>query len=195
MMASDSMTSLNRKVVGSKTRSVASTLVAPDSDRKSTRLNSSHGYISYAVFCLKKKKYQAARRVAVGLPGIRKIRYAVLIHSTQPHRSVVQSHYDQRYAHSLGVLSAVVALCFESSIMVAHSGCCTHSHSGWMNLQCVAVCCEYATTNITPKHKITGSLIITLLTEQSVFEVFFFFFNTPPPPEISLFPLPAALPI
>src|SRR2546429_6752414 len=31
---------------------------APDrlEDRKSTRLNSSHGYISYAVFCLKKKK-------------------------------------------------------------------------------------------------------------------------------------------
>src|SRR2546422_9728017 len=27
-----------------------------DEDRKSTRLNSSHGYISYAVFCLKKKK-------------------------------------------------------------------------------------------------------------------------------------------
>src|SRR5687768_18077347 len=26
-----------------------------DEDRKSTRLNSSHGYISYAVFCLKKK--------------------------------------------------------------------------------------------------------------------------------------------
>src|SRR2546422_8139652 len=29
---------------------------ADDQDRKSTRLNSSHGYISYAVFCLKKKK-------------------------------------------------------------------------------------------------------------------------------------------
>src|SRR2546422_3287284 len=28
-------------------------------DRKSTRLNSSHGYISYAVFCLKKKKNSA----------------------------------------------------------------------------------------------------------------------------------------
>src|SRR5687768_17900440 len=27
-----------------------------EADRKSTRLNSSHGYISYAVFCLKKKK-------------------------------------------------------------------------------------------------------------------------------------------
>src|SRR2546422_7183912 len=30
--------------------------VAVTGDRKSTRLNSSHGYISYAVFCLKKKK-------------------------------------------------------------------------------------------------------------------------------------------
>src|SRR2546422_6645048 len=29
-------------------------------DRKSTRLNSSHGYISYAVFCLKKKKVERA---------------------------------------------------------------------------------------------------------------------------------------
>src|SRR3712207_7977789 len=32
-----------------------------DADRKSTRLNSSHANISYAVFCLKKKKYKAAR--------------------------------------------------------------------------------------------------------------------------------------
>src|SRR2546429_5612172 len=30
-------------------------------DRKSTRLNSSHGYISYAVFCLKKKKTRKQR--------------------------------------------------------------------------------------------------------------------------------------
>src|SRR2546422_5775945 len=32
-------------------------IIAIALDRKSTRLNSSHGYISYAVFCLKKKKY------------------------------------------------------------------------------------------------------------------------------------------
>src|SRR5687768_17915294 len=31
-------------------------ILIPPEDRKSTRLNSSHGYISYAVFCLKKKK-------------------------------------------------------------------------------------------------------------------------------------------
>src|SRR2546422_6615769 len=29
-----------------------------EADRKSTRLNSSHGYISYAVFCLKKKTHR-----------------------------------------------------------------------------------------------------------------------------------------
>src|SRR2546422_4141764 len=33
-----------------------SSLPHVERDRKSTRLNSSHGYISYAVFCLKKKK-------------------------------------------------------------------------------------------------------------------------------------------
>src|SRR2546422_6057008 len=32
-------------------------------DRKSTRLNSSHGYISYAVFCLKKKKTETRSRL------------------------------------------------------------------------------------------------------------------------------------
>src|SRR3989449_7195051 len=37
----------------------ASGLVGVLIDRKSTRLNSSHGYISYAVFCLKKKKEEA----------------------------------------------------------------------------------------------------------------------------------------
>src|SRR5688572_31901626 len=35
---------------------VGKTLITTDGDRKSTRLNSSHSQISYAVFCLKKKK-------------------------------------------------------------------------------------------------------------------------------------------
>src|SRR3989442_6800186 len=37
-------------------------LVDPLRDRKSTRLNSSHVRISYAVFCLKKKKKEVTRR-------------------------------------------------------------------------------------------------------------------------------------
>src|SRR5687768_18243951 len=38
-------------------------LVRFSPDRKSTRLNSSHGYISYAVFCLKKKNHLSLSRV------------------------------------------------------------------------------------------------------------------------------------
>src|SRR2546429_3868228 len=37
-------------------------ITGPWQDRKSTRLNSSHGYISYAVFCLKKKPRPSRRR-------------------------------------------------------------------------------------------------------------------------------------
>src|SRR2546429_3469069 len=37
-------------------------------DRKSTRLNSSHGYISYAVFCLKKKKHHTDSCVKLSPP-------------------------------------------------------------------------------------------------------------------------------
>src|SRR2546422_2908005 len=39
--------------------------VLVERDRKSTRLNSSHGYISYAVFCLKKKKKKRERNKTV----------------------------------------------------------------------------------------------------------------------------------
>src|SRR5205809_6197867 len=38
------------------TRFFSYSRITEEADRKSTRLNSSHGYISYAVFCLKKKK-------------------------------------------------------------------------------------------------------------------------------------------
>src|SRR2546422_7530994 len=38
-------------------------------DRKSTRLNSSHGYISYAVFCLKKKKNEISLSHSDGRTG------------------------------------------------------------------------------------------------------------------------------
>src|SRR2546429_2495049 len=38
-------------------------------DRKSTRLNSSHGYISYAVFCLKKKKKERSQTGSMSTPN------------------------------------------------------------------------------------------------------------------------------
>src|SRR4051794_41740991 len=40
----------------------ATVALFPEADRKSTRLNSSHPSISYAVFCLKKKKNERQRR-------------------------------------------------------------------------------------------------------------------------------------
>src|SRR3712207_7103634 len=40
-------------------------LVAGERDRKSTRLNSSHANISYAVFCLKKKEHRIHRAPSV----------------------------------------------------------------------------------------------------------------------------------
>src|SRR2546430_12461974 len=52
-------------------------------DRKSTRLNSSHSQISYAVFCLKKKKKYAKQTTTTNIPS-------------QPvHDNLVaQTHYD-----------------------------------------------------------------------------------------------------
>src|SRR5438105_6905502 len=41
----------------------ANPIIAGDRDRKSTRLNSSHEWISYAVFCLKKKKKHKSRNL------------------------------------------------------------------------------------------------------------------------------------
>src|SRR5476651_2744322 len=60
-------------------------------DRKSTRLNSSHANISYAVFCLKKKKPGAAaiplpkqKRPCVATPSRSRLQRSVAFHSQFP---------------------------------------------------------------------------------------------------------------
>src|SRR2546422_4140924 len=45
-------------------------------DRKSTRLNSSHGYISYAVFCLKKKKKETKHQRSIRLHKLQAAPYS-----------------------------------------------------------------------------------------------------------------------
>src|SRR2546429_7369241 len=50
-------------VASNTTGQPVSRMMASERDRKSTRLNSSHGYISYAVFCLKKKKNEIKQTV------------------------------------------------------------------------------------------------------------------------------------
>src|SRR3989449_6655589 len=61
-------------------------------DRKSTRLNSSHGYISYAVFCLKKKKEKGENDCGGGL----------LVEALQK-RSLLIDHHDDRRRGPLGI--------------------------------------------------------------------------------------------
>src|SRR6266436_1866546 len=46
----------------------------PTGDRKSTRLNSSHGYISYAVFCLKKKNTHTS---SIPVKGVNKEKLSI----------------------------------------------------------------------------------------------------------------------
>src|SRR3970282_1570325 len=62
----------SRRQESSSTSSGPATPRPPDvRDRKSTRLNSSHITISYAVFCLKKKKTKARRGGSVGATRLR----------------------------------------------------------------------------------------------------------------------------
>src|SRR2546429_3486244 len=61
-------------------------------DRKSTRLNSSHGYISYAVFCLKKKKKQTEIIHIYFQPTIIATLTSTLIHSNTPHSRQLSTH-------------------------------------------------------------------------------------------------------
>src|SRR2546421_8106368 len=56
-----------------------------NSDRKSTRLNSSHDQISYAVFCLKKKKMQQSSTTLFSLPGVPSEMRAIFRASIIPH--------------------------------------------------------------------------------------------------------------
>src|SRR4030043_752628 len=50
-------------------------------DRKSTRLNSSHGYISYAVFCLKKKTNEVDQHVTLPLPQPCSMSHCLYLHA------------------------------------------------------------------------------------------------------------------
>src|SRR5256886_8766108 len=70
-------------------------LLTLTSDRKSTRLNSSHSQISYAVFCLKKKKELAhSGRLTRELPALRRS----LGKASQP-RSAPQPHLPPETRH------------------------------------------------------------------------------------------------
>src|SRR5205809_3795888 len=62
-MESMGMASKADRFTRSDGTNLPTTMGGQPADRKSTRLNSSHGYISYAVFCLKKKKKKKKQKL------------------------------------------------------------------------------------------------------------------------------------
>src|SRR2546429_3442208 len=74
-------------------------------DRKSTRLNSSHGYISYAVFCLKKKKTHHIRVYHQIISYISSITYTTPIYFISVHLdSNTSPSFILLSSHLLGIL-------------------------------------------------------------------------------------------
>src|SRR2546429_156837 len=162
-------------------------------DRKSTRLNSSHGYISYAVFCLKKKKqtslglpilatgsgYALSSSSATGLrknpPAGRHLRPPA---TPTPHRQLTP-----RRASTISVRDRVGRIIIASHIDATKDNLTpvaailqTLLRPVGARLQRVCVCCPHPR----PARSNRSS---------------FFFFNNPAPPEFPPFPHPDALPI
>src|SRR2546429_4069783 len=79
-------------------------------DRKSTRLNSSHGYISYAVFCLKKKKQHNRNTIKPFFFNCR------LIH---PLSAIVTSRIDLQSYTILSLSISFNYACFIHSILTS----------------------------------------------------------------------------
>src|SRR2546422_2941109 len=86
--------------------------VHPRRDRKSTRLNSSHGYISYAVFCLKKKRRTCLReRVYLECTDCKhRVQNLALDPSVAVRaQTTTRARYPQRDLHLLHVLLSYMA--------------------------------------------------------------------------------------
>src|SRR5207247_9509169 len=63
--STSSSAAMNSIAVSTVSSRAGSSLIASSEDRKSTRLNSSHEWISYAVFCLKKKKKKKQTHIII----------------------------------------------------------------------------------------------------------------------------------
>src|SRR5258708_2870455 len=168
----------------------------PDSlDRKSTRLNSSHQIISYAVFCLKKKKILTIVKEgpSEGLAYVEDSTVELLVTFMEGPDA------DAYLSAALIRISAYHVAISDDAAHDTTIGASAHSHSSH----------SHTTTRsahlLTRRHLLTlgRRLIPSFSTVLLVFLFilllspcfFFFFLNNPAPPEIYPFPPPAALPI
>src|SRR2546428_605793 len=166
-----------------------------DTDRKSTRLNSSHDQISYAVFCLKKKKNPEG--VLWGLPRARAARPrqrpctrtiaagtlarldrpSSTPNMTSPGVSCQTEHL--RTAATSASVSCTLSWCASTDAPVTTARCAIPCAARQVRAAPLSSCGVAWSLRSGPGHAIP----------------FFFFLNYPPPPEISPFPPPAPLPI
>src|SRR2546430_12344 len=163
-------------------------------DRKSTRLNSSHSQISYAVFCLKKKKDPEVIAYVPGGRGLcdRRLAYVCIIRLL-PADVGGRSCVLRCVLCSDGALGPYVPTLRHTAEHVACSAARPRlSHRS----------AERADTTRPPRQlrrrrdtRLCGILAACAPTTRHQPAGLFFFFNNPPPPEISPLPLHGALPI
>src|SRR5256884_545048 len=164
-------------------------------DRKSTRLNSSHGYISYAVFCLKKKKdnrsLNRTRPSSASWESLcRELRRAArptpvaAVHLIRQTSRARNEHHTQHAAPAASQSRQAVTMASQQAR--ARSEVSQHARQAPVKRRRCA-------PNVWPAlaYEIAFATASWLPTR----ELLFFFFNYPAPPEISSFPLPAPFPI
>src|SRR5256884_39387 len=164
-------------------------------DRKSTRLNSSHGYISYAVFCLKKKKLERARIALVEaepqthhllLPVVARRRQLLDLLSEHP-----RGDGGERAGHA-GLGHSVAPHTVQSPMTLSPNS--SHVSTSAPTTRSLELARPWARTLPSPPWHTKRCLLSAHNFSTSPTSLFFFF-NNPAPPEISPFPLPDALPI
>src|SRR2546430_7375045 len=88
-------------------------LITEPADRKSTRLNSSHSQISYAVFCLKKKKINSNQRT-IGFLCSQTRMWAFRVRLASRYRDIALTHHPNHCEPQL------ICTCPADSLVGAH---------------------------------------------------------------------------
>src|SRR2546427_105393 len=199
-----------------------STAGAHKSDRKSTRLNSSHSQISYAVFCLKKKKKTSivyidrASSLLRHCPGVSFFFFFFFLMIRRPPRSTLfpyttlfrspyagafLHHYSWSFpsGHAMGSLIGYGMLAYMLSVLWIHRRSAqvrSEEHTSELQSQSNLVCRLLLEKKKKNQHCLHRSCIIVAPTlSWCLLLFFFFFFNDTATTEIYTLSLHDALPI
>src|SRR2546430_91830 len=187
----------------SERRSIATIATSPVSkaprpsapaDRKSTRLNSSHSQISYAVFCLKKK--ESRRRQTYASPLAREAPYIPRWRPDERAASqqrVISDDSDDTAVHALGVSAEITGQSSDDQVPEHISDTATRARppTPVIEVRSIGVNTQDMTAATVPSQPLrqTPSRAALLPNIRG-----FFFLMLTAPPHTSVFTLPAPLP-